>query len=58
MSSLHLQYDNFFQSFHFRDVSLKNYLILYVKQNNKKKANHCQNLKQCRGLTVSAAPLF
>ena len=27
----------FFQSFYFRDVSLKNYLILYVKQNQKKK---------------------
>ena len=25
----------FFQIFYFRDVSLKNYLILYVKQNKK-----------------------
>ena len=34
MSSLHLQYQYFFfQSIYFRDVSLKNYLILYVKQN-------------------------
>ena len=46
----------FFQSFYFRDVSLKNYLILYVKQN--KKTNQCQNLKQCRGLKISAAQLF
>ena len=31
----------FFLNIHFRDVSLKNYLIPYVKQNNMR-----QNLKQ------------
>ena len=43
----------FFQCIYFRDVSLKNYLILYVKQ----KKNQCQNLKQRRGLKASAAQL-
>ena len=46
----------FFQSFYFRDFSLKKYLILFVKQN--KKTNQRQHLKQCRGLKVSAAQLF
>ena len=32
MSSLHLQPNNFFHSIYFCDVSLKNYLILHVKQ--------------------------
>ena len=44
----------FFQCIYFRDVSLKNYLILYVKQ----KKNQCQNLKQRRGLKVSEAELY
>ena len=44
----------FFQCIYFRDVSLKNYLILYVKQ----KKNQCQGLKQRRGLKVSEAQLY
>ena len=43
----------FFQCIYFPDVSLKNYLILYVKQ--KKQG---QNLKERRGLKVSAAQLY
>ena len=33
MSSSNLQYQNFFQNICFRDVNLKNYLIVCVKQN-------------------------
>ena len=43
----------FFHSIYFRDVSLKNYLILHVKQ-----INQCQNLKECRGLKDLVVQLF
>ena len=53
----------FFLNIHFRDVSLKNYLILYVKQKNmrqnlKQGSEMSHVFKQGRGLKASAAQLY